>query len=56
MNRLSSFTFSSDGNSACRIRIAMRLGAWIAIGLAAFDILINVVFAYPSDPKKTGCE
>jgi hypothetical protein len=29
----------------------MRLGAWIAIGLAAFDVLINFVFAYPSDPK-----
>src|SRR5665647_2676737 len=53
MNRLNSFIFSSDSNSAGHIRIAMRLGAWIAIGLAAFDILINVVFAYPSDPKNT---
>jgi hypothetical protein len=31
----------------------MQLGVWIAIGLAAFDILINVGFAYPSDPKNT---
>jgi len=47
MNRPSSSIFSSD------FRAALQLGAWIIIGLAAFDILINVVFAYPSDPKNT---
>src|ERR1035437_163340 len=51
MNRLSSFIFSSEGHLVGRLRVATRLGIWIAVGLAAFDILINIVFAYPSDPK-----
>jgi hypothetical protein len=51
MSRLSSFIFSSD--NARRIQVALRLGVWIAIGLTAFDVLINVVFAYPSDPRNT---
>ena len=51
MNRLSSSIFSSDGKSASDLRTAMRLAVWIAIGLAAFDVLINFAFAYPSDPK-----
>jgi hypothetical protein len=33
------------------MRTALKLGLWVCVGLATIDILINAVFAYPSDPK-----
>src|SRR4029079_5987710 len=53
MNPPSSSIFSSENKTAFHFRAVLQLGAWIVIGLAVFDILINVVFAYPSDPKNT---
>ena len=36
-----------------RVRTAVYLLAWVIIGLIAIDVLINVLFAYPRDPKVT---
>ncbi len=33
------------------MRATLKLGVWLCVGLAAIDLLINVVFAYPTDPK-----
>jgi hypothetical protein len=51
MRQLSSFIFNSDSQKPARVSAAVILGAWIVVGLVLFDVLINVVFSYPSDPK-----
>jgi hypothetical protein len=51
MNRLSSFIFNSSPDVP-RLGSALRLGAWVIIGLVAIDTLINIVFSYPRDPKE----
>jgi hypothetical protein len=53
MNRLNSFIFSSDRSSPLPIGEAMRVGAWVFIGLVTIDVMINLVFAYPTDPNIT---
>src|SRR5260221_13108329 len=51
MNQLSSYIFSSKSGTRGHIRAAAILCFWVAVGLTAIDVLVNVVFAYPSDPK-----
>jgi hypothetical protein len=53
MNQLNSFTSSSDNMKPRRVGIAIYTAAWVVIGLVVIDILINLVFAYPTDPKVT---
>ena len=50
MNPPNSSTSSSDG-SLGGWRAARRLCLWTVIFLAIFDVGVNVLFAYPSDPK-----
>src|SRR5262245_21053642 len=51
MSQLSSSIFSSSTDSSGRTGRALRLCAWIVISLAAIDVSIKLVFAYPSDPR-----
>jgi len=51
MSQLSSFIFSSERAKPPRASTALFLGLWILIGLVTIDILINVVFSYPSNPR-----
>lgn len=51
MSLPSSSISSSERPSVGQLRTAVRLAIWIAAGLVAFDVLINVLFAYPSDRK-----
>src|ERR1700736_3494484 len=53
MNQLNSFTSNSDKMNLRRVGAAAYVAAWVLIGLVAIDILINVLLAYPSDPKVT---
>lgn len=53
MNPLSLFTSSFDRPARRPAADLMRLAAWVVIGLVAIDVLINVIFAYPSDPRVT---
>lgn len=53
MNQLNSFTFSSDKMSLRRVGGAFYVAVWVVIGLVVIDILINLVLAYPTDPKVT---
>jgi hypothetical protein len=48
-----SFTSSSDRRFGRVVTEALGSMLWIVIGLVVIDIFINVVFAYPSDPKVT---
>ena len=51
MNQRSSFIFSSERQRPARVATALKLGFWVLVSLIAIDILINVMFAYPADPK-----
>jgi len=42
-----------DSNIVQRVRTPFRVAFFTAISLAAIDVLINLLFAYPSDPKVT---
>jgi hypothetical protein len=53
MNQLSSFIFNSDRTTPPRFSTAVFLAAWVIIGLAVIDTLINVLFSYPNDPRVT---
>jgi hypothetical protein len=53
MNQLNSFTFSSDKMRLRRVGGAVYVAVWVVIGLVVIDILINLVLAYPTDPKVT---
>lgn len=53
MNQLNSSIFSSDNTKLRRVGAAIHVAAWVFIGLVAIDISINLLFAYPSDPKVT---
>ena len=53
MNLLNSFISNSDKTNFYRVRSAMQTAVWVFIALVAIDISINVLFAYPSDPKIT---
>jgi hypothetical protein len=52
MNQLNSFIFNSDG-SLRRLGAAIHVAVWVFLGLVAIDVSINLLFAYPSDPKVT---
>jgi hypothetical protein len=51
MNRLNSSTSSSEQTLLRRIAPALHVAAWIVVGLIVIDISINILLAYPSDPK-----
>jgi len=53
MNQLNLSTSSSDHTTIRRIASAAYVVVWIIVGLAVIDISINVLLAYPSDPKVT---
>src|ERR1700728_3625821 len=51
MNRLNSSTSSFEHTLFRRIAPSLYVAAWILAGLVVIDISINVLLAYPSDPK-----
>ena len=60
MNQLNLSTSSFDrsyatpeakARSASPVRDGIRVAIWFVIGLVAIDVLINNIFAYPSDPQ-----
>jgi hypothetical protein len=53
MNQLNSSTSSSDVTTLRSIVSAAYSIAWILVGLVVIDISINLLLAYPSDPKVT---
>src|SRR5436190_19701037 len=53
MNQLNSFTSSSDRMNLRRAGGAIKTALWVVVGLVVIDILINLVLAYPTDPKVT---
>jgi hypothetical protein len=53
MNQLNLSTSSSDNTTLRRIASAAYVVVWIVVGLITIDISINVLLAYPSDPKVT---
>ncbi|MGJ4940724.1 hypothetical protein ACQR1W_09145 [Bradyrhizobium sp. HKCCYLS1011] len=53
MNQLNSSISSSEKAKFRAVGAAAHTAAWIVIGLVLIDIAINVVLAYPSDPKVT---
>lgn len=52
MNQLNSFIFNSNGTLR-RVGAAIHVAVWVFLGLVAIDVSINLLFAYPSDPKVT---
>jgi hypothetical protein len=44
---------TSDSNILHRVRRPILVAVFAVIGLVAIDVLINFLFAYPSDPKVT---
>jgi hypothetical protein len=53
MNQLNSFISNFDNTRLRRIGAAAHVVAWVLIGLVVIDVLINLLLAYPSDPKIT---
>jgi len=53
MNQLNSFIFNSDKTTPRRLGAALHVAAWVLISLVAIDVSINLLLAYPSDPKVT---
>jgi hypothetical protein len=53
MSQLNLSTSNFDERSVRAEGSAKPIAAWFIIGLVVIDILINVIFAYPSDPKIT---
>jgi hypothetical protein len=51
MNQLNSSTSSSEDTLLRRIGPACYVAAWVVIGLVIIDLSINILLAYPSDPK-----
>jgi hypothetical protein len=51
MNQLNSSTSSSKQTLLRRIAPAFQVAAWVVVGLVIIDISINILLAYPSDPK-----
>src|SRR4051794_26217791 len=51
MNRRNSSIFSFDRIWDSHLVRGVYLCAWILVGLAAIDVGINFVFAFPKDPK-----
>jgi hypothetical protein len=53
MNQLNSFIFSFSHTKLRRLGAAIHVAAWVLIGLVVIDVSINLILAYPSDPKIT---
>jgi hypothetical protein len=53
MSQLNSFTSSSNKAALRRVVSAAYVVVWVVVGLVFIDISINVLLAYPSDPKVT---
>lgn len=53
MRLLSSSTLSSDPRPGKAIRKVVVTGLWILFFLVVFDVLINFLFPYPSEPHVT---
>src|SRR5919202_1452964 len=53
MRLLSSSTLSSKPHTGKAIRKAVVTGLWIFFFLFVFDVSINFLFPYPSDPHVT---
>src|SRR5690349_16613566 len=53
MNRLNSFISSFSKVNVRRVGAAAHVAAWVLIGLVTIDVSINLLLAYPSDPKVT---
>lgn len=53
MSQLSSSISSSRTINVRRILPALKVPLWVVICLVGIDVLINVLFAYPSDPRVT---
>ena len=53
MNPPNSSISNSDNTKPWTVRSTLLLGLWVLIGLCAIDVLINVAFRYPTDPKDT---
>ena len=49
----SSYTLSSEPRTGIAIRKAVVTGLWILLFLVVFDVLINFLFPYPSNPRVT---
>jgi hypothetical protein len=53
MSQLSSSISNSSIPTIRRVALALRVPLWICISLVVVDVLVNVVLAYPSDPRVT---
>jgi hypothetical protein len=53
MSQLSSSISNSSVPIIRRVASALQVPLWVCVGLVAIDVLINIVLAYPSDPKVT---
>ena len=53
MSLLSSFISNSSFTSIRRVGAVLQVPLWVCISLIAIDVLINIAFAYPSDPRVT---
>jgi hypothetical protein len=53
MNPPDSSISSSKGRTLRRVGAAAYVAVWVLIGLVAIDVSINLLLAYPSDPKVT---
>jgi hypothetical protein len=53
MSRLNSFISNSNGVRFGPAAAAIRVVAWVLIGLVTIDFLIDLLLAYPSDPRVT---
>ncbi|MET4389884.1 hypothetical protein ABIB73_005658 [Bradyrhizobium sp. F1.4.3] len=53
MNQLSSSIFNSKKSGPSSFAAAAYVVVWVAIGLVVLDVAINVVLAFPQDPKIT---
>jgi hypothetical protein len=51
MNQLNSSISNSNNTNLRRVGPAMHVVVWVFIGLVVIDIVINILFAYPSNPK-----
>lgn len=53
MSQLSSFISNSSISRVRRVGSALQVPLWVCISLVVIDVLINIVLAYPSDPRVT---
>ena len=53
MIQLNSSISNSDATNPQRVGQAVQVAVWVLICLIVIDLLINFIFAYPTDPKIT---